>query len=265
MQFLKLFTPVFIAIFLILSDYKFSYLDSVKQSIAKLISPIYLVVNLPSQLYIWVDEQGTSKQALLNQNKQLSGEVVRLKASLQTRNALLLENQKLKQLLGASYQISDQKFTLSRVSSVSQSRLKKQIVINKGSNDELEIGQVVLGPKGVIGQITQTTPLYATVLMITDPTQYVPIKSQRNGVRGISKGIASNQGNLVVNFIEPDFDVVVGDVFLTSAIGSKFPAGYPVGKVTHVEQHTDDPFLHIELAPIQTAEQLEFVLIGGSD
>ncbi len=265
MQFLKLFTPVFIAIFLILSDYKFSYLDSVKQSIAKLISPIYLVVNLPSQLYIWVDEQGTSKQALLNQNKQLSGEVVRLKANLQTRNALLLENQKLKQLLGASYQISDQKFTLSRVSSVSQSRLKKQIIINKGSNDELEIGQVVLGPKGVIGQITQTTPLYATVLMITDPTQYVPIKSQRNGVRGISKGIASNQGNLVVNFIEPDFDVVVGDVFLTSAIGSKFPAGYPVGKVTHVEQHTDDPFLHIELAPIQTAEQLEFVLIGGSD
>jgi len=265
MQFLKLFTPVFIAIFLILSDYKFSYLDSVKQSIAKLISPIYLVVNLPSQLYIWVDEQGTSKQALLNQNKQLSGEVVRLKASLQTRNALLLENQKLKQLLGASYQISYQKFTLSRVSSVSQSRLKKQIIINKGSNDELEIGQVVLGPKGVIGQITQTTPLYATVLMITDPTQYVPIKSQRNGVRGISKGIASNQGNLVVNFIEPDFDVVVGDVFLTSAIGSKFPAGYPVGKVTHVEQHTDDPFLHIELAPIQTAEQLEFVLIGGSD
>jgi len=299
MQFLKLFTPVFIAIFLILSDYKFSYLDSVKQSIAKLISPIYLVVNLPSQLYIWVDEQGTSKQALLNKNKQLSGEVVRLKANLQTRNALLLENQKLKQLLGASYQISDQKFTLSRVSSVSQSRLKKQIVINKGSNDELEIGQVVLGPKGVIGQITQTTPLYATVLMITDPTQYVPIKSQRNGVRGISKGIASNQGNLVVNFIEPDFDVVVGsqrngvrgiskgiasnqgnlvvnfiepdfdvvvgDVFLTSAIGSKFPAGYPVGKVTHVEQHTDDPFLHIELTPIQTTEQLEFVLIGGSD
>ena len=168
MQFLKLFTPVFIAIFLILSDYKFSYLDSVKQSIAKLISPIYLVVNLPSQLYIWVNEQGTSKQALFNQNKYLSGEVMRLKVNLQTHNALLLENQKLKQLLGASYQISSQKFILGRVSSVSQSRLKKQIIINKGSNDNLTVGQVVLGSKGVIGQITQTTPLYSTVLMITD-------------------------------------------------------------------------------------------------
>ena len=265
MQFLKLFTPVFIAIFLILSDYKFSYLDNVKQSIAKLISPIYLVVNLPSQLYIWIDEQGTTKQTLLNQNKQLNGELTRLKANLQTHNALLLENQKLKQLLGASYQISSQKFILGRVSSVSQSRLKKQIIINKGSNDNLAVGQVVIGSKGVIGQITQTTPLYSTVLMITDPTQYVPIKNQRNGIRGISKGVASNQGRLVVNFIESDFDVVLGDLFLTSAIGSKFPAGYPMGKVIHIEQHTDDPFLHIELAPIQTTEQLEFVLIGEND
>ncbi|RUM77059.1 MAG: rod shape-determining protein MreC [Candidatus Thioglobus sp.] len=265
MQFLKLFTPVFIAIFLILSDNKFSYLDNAKQSIAKLISPIYLVVNLPSQLYIWIDEQGTTKQTLLNQNRQLNGELTRLKANLQTHNALLLENQKLKQLLGASYQISSQKFILGRVSSVSQSRLKKQIIINKGSNDNLTVGQVVLGSKGVIGQITQTTPLYSTVLMITDPTQYVPIKNQRNGIRGISKGVASNQGRLVVNFIESDFDVVLGDLFLTSAIGSKFPAGYPMGKVIHIEQHPDDPFLHIELAPIQTTEQLEFVLIGEND
>ena len=261
MQFLKIFTPVFIAIFLILSDYKFSYLDSVKQSISKLISPIFLVVNLPSQLYIWIDEQGTTKQTLLNQNKQLNGELTRLKANLQIHNALLLENQKLKQLLGSSYQISGQKFILGRVSSVSQSRLKKKIIINKGGNDNLTVGQVVLGSKGVIGQITQITPLYSTVLMITDPTQYVPIKNQRNGIRGISKGIASNQGKLVVNFIESDFDVLLGDIFLTSAIGSKFPAGYPVGKVTHIEQHTDDLFLHIELTPIQTTEQLEFVLI----
>lgn len=265
MQFLKLFTPVFIAIFLILSDHKFSYLDSVKQSIAKLVSPIYLVVNLPSQLYIWINEQGTTKQALLNQNKQLNGELTRLKVNLQTRNALLLENQKLKQLLDASYHVNDQKFTLGRVSSVSQSRLKKQIIINKGSNDGLKTGRAVLGSKGVIGQITQITPLYATVLMITDPTQHVPIKNQRNGVRGISKGIASGQGKLVVNFIEPDFDIALGDVFLTSAIGSKFPAGYPVGKVTHVEQRTDEPFLHIELTPMQTIEQLEFVLIGDDN
>ena len=265
MQLLKLLTPVFIAIFLILSDYKFSYLDSVKQSIAQLISPIYSVANLPSQLYVWIGEQGATKQILLNKNKQLTAELTRLKAHLQTHNAALLENKKLKQLLGVSYQINGQKFILGRVSSIGQSRLKKQIIINKGGNDGLVIGQVVLGSRGVVGQITQITPLYAAVLMITDPTQYVPIKNQRNDIRGISRGIASNRGKLVVNFIESDLDVLLGDIFVTSAVGSKFPDGYPVGKVTHIEQHTDDPFLHIELAPLQTIEQLEFVLIKEND
>jgi rod shape-determining protein MreC len=93
----------------------------------------------------------------------------------------------------------------------------------------------------------------------------VPIKNQRNGIRGISKGIASNRGKLVVNFIESDLDVLLGDIFATSAVGSKFPDGYPVGKVTHIEQHTDDPFLHIELAPLQKIEQLEFILIKEND
>ncbi|HIM96074.1 MAG TPA: rod shape-determining protein MreC [Gammaproteobacteria bacterium] len=265
MQLLKLFTPVFIAIFLILSDYKFSYLDSVKHSIAQLVSPIYSVVNLPSQLYVWIDEQGATKQTLLNKNKKLTAELTRLKTNLQTHNATLLENKKLKQLLGASYQINGKKFILGRVSSIGQSRLKKQIIINKGGNDGLVIGQVVLGSRGVVGQITQITPLYAAVLMITDPTQYVPIKNQRNGIRGISKGIASSRGKLVVNYIESDLDVLLGDIFLTSAVGSKFPDGYPVGKVTHIEQHTNDPFLHIELTPLQTTEQLEFVLIKEND
>jgi len=265
MQFLKLFVPLFIAVFLIVSDYKFSYLDRIKHSIATLISPIYLVVNLPSQFYIWINEQGVTKQALLIQNKQLQNELTQLKVSQLTFNALLLENQKLTKLLGASYTISNHKFTLARIDSISQSRLKKQIVINKGSSDGFKFGQIVLGANGIIGQITRVSSLYSTVLMITDPTQYIPIKNQRNGIRGVGKGISSHVNKLVVNFIESDLDIRLDDVFVSSALGSKFPAGFPVGKVIHVDQHPNNPFLHIELAPIQTTEQLEFVLIGNSN
>lgn len=261
MQFLKLSISVLIAIFIIFSDYKFSYLDSVKHSISRLISPVYLLTNLPSQLYIWINEQGTTKQLLLNQNKRLNAELVRLKVDLQDHNALLLENKKLAKLLGSRYKLNKNIFVLARVDSVSGSRLKKQIIVNKGSGDGIQVGQIVLGADGVLGQVNQVTPFYATILLITDPTQYMPVKSQRNGIRGIGKGIASNQGKLMVNFIESELDIKIGDVFLTSAIGSKFPAGYPVGRVTHIEKRADDPFLTIELAPTQTIQQLEFVLI----
>lgn len=262
MQFLKLFIPILIAIFLIFSDYKFSYLDSVKQSVTKLISPIYLLVNFPSQLYVWINERGTNKQFLLNQNSRLNVELIRLKVDLQSHNALLLENQKLAKLLESRYQLNKEVFTLARVSSVNQSRLKKQIIVNKGSGDGVKVGQIVLGAEGVLGQVNQIAPFYAVILLITDPTQYIPVKNQRNGVRGISKGVASNQGKLIVRFIKPELDVKVGDVFLTSAIGSKFPAGYPVGRVTHIENRANDPFLTIELTPTQTIQQLEFVLIN---
>ncbi|MBE8190051.1 MAG: rod shape-determining protein MreC [Candidatus Thioglobus sp.] len=264
MSFLQLLIPAFAAIFLILSDYKFSYLDSIKQAIAQAVSPIYLVVNSPAQIYTWINEQGTTEQVLLNKNKQLNNELMRLKVGLQTRNALLLENQKLTKLLGASYQIGGQEFILARVNSVAQSRLKKQIVIDKGGLDGLEVGQVVLGAEGVVGQLVQVMPMYATLLMITDPTQYVPIKNQRNGVRGISRGLASHQSRLQANFIKSELDVTLGDVFLTSAVGSKFPAGYPVGRVSKVEKIANSPFLNIELTPIQTTQQIEFLLVNST-
>jgi rod shape-determining protein MreC len=42
---------------------------------------------------------------------------------------------------------------------LSQSRLKKQITINKGSSDGVKIGQVVLGADGILGQVSQVSSL----------------------------------------------------------------------------------------------------------
>jgi rod shape-determining protein MreC len=226
---------------------------------------VYLLVNLPSQFYIWVNEQGVNKQFLLNQNKRLNAELIRLKVNLQRHNALLSDNQKLSKLLKSRYQVDKGVLILARVNTISQSRLKKQIVVNKGSKDGIKVGQIALGADGILGQVSQVTSFHTTILLVTDPTQHIPVKNQRNGIRGIGKGIASNQEKLMVRFIDSGLDIKVGDVFLTSSIVSKFPAGYPVGRVTHVENRPNDPFLYIELAPTQTTQQLEFVLINKRD
>ncbi len=262
-KFIKLFISVLIAVFLIFSDYKFSYLDTLKKYIATLISPIYLVVDLPSQLYAWIDEQGTTKQVLLNQNRQLKAELMRLKVDLQDHNALLLENQKFGELLKSHYRLDKENFVLAHVSSISKSRLKKQITINKGSTDGIKIGQVVLGARGILGQINQVTPFHSTMLLITDPTQHIPVKNGRNGIRAIGKGMSSKQDKLMLRFVQQGLDVKLGDIFLSSAIGSKFPAGYPVGRVTHIEKKANNPFLTIELTPSQSIESLDLVLVSN--
>ena len=54
---------------------------------------------------------------------------------------------------------------------------------------------------------------------------------------------------------------MVDDMFVSSALGSKFPNGYPVGRVTHVEQRKNEPFMYIVLEPMQQIYDAEFVVI----
>ena len=113
----------------------------------------------------------------------------------------------------------------------------------------------------MLGQITQITPTNASILIASDPTQFVPIKSVRNGIQGMSQGVAENKHRLLVKFIEPESDIKINDIFVSSALGSKFPNGYPVGRVTHVEQRKNESFMYVTLEPIQQIHDLEFVVI----
>jgi rod shape-determining protein MreC len=167
----------------------------------------------------------------------------------------------LTQLLGATYTISEHQITLAHVKSISQSRLKKQIIINKGSKDGVRNTQLIVGSDGVVGQVTNVTPLYSTVQLVTDPTQHMPVKNVRNGIRGITKGLATNERGMIVEFIALDSDVKLGDIFVTSGVGTTYPPGYPVGEVSKIDKPPNEAFLTITLKPIQNMDKLEFVLI----
>ena len=265
MRLFKLIVPILISIMLIVLDTRFSYLDSFKRFTSTLLSPIYFVVDLPGHVVDWVNDQGTDKAQLVSENEYLEGKLIELKARLQTYNNLLLENQKLTQLLDATYTIPEYQITLAHIKSISQSRLTKQLIINKGSKDGVRNRQLAVGSDGVVGQVTQATPLYATVKLITDPTQHIPVKSVRNGIRGITKGLATNERGMIVEFIPLDSDIKLGDIFVTSGIGTTYPPGYLVGEVSKIDKPPNDAFLTIILKPIQNMDKLEFILIVSKD
>jgi rod shape-determining protein MreC len=208
-----------------------------------------------------VNDQGSDQAQLVSENEYLEGKLIELKARLQIYNKLVLENQKLTHLLDATYAIPEHQITLAHIKSISQSRLKKQVIIDKGSKDGVRNTQLVVGSEGVVGKITQVTPLYSTVLLVTDPTQHMPVKNVRNGIRGITKGLATNEKGMIVEFIPLDSDVKLGDIFVTSGIGTTYPPGYLVGKVSRIDKPPNEAFLTIILKPIQNMDKLEFILI----
>ena len=163
MRLLKPLVPALIAIILIILDARFSYLDNLKRNSTALLSPVYFLVGLPSEMMNWVSDKGSNIEQLISENEQLTNELLELKAKLQIFNNLVLENQKISRLIDASYSLPENAVKLARIKSISQSRLKKQLVINKGSNDNILASQIVVGANGVVGQIIQSTPFYATV------------------------------------------------------------------------------------------------------
>ncbi|WP_416694726.1 rod shape-determining protein MreC [Candidatus Pseudothioglobus sp. Uisw_050_01] len=261
MRLLKLCVPVFLSIILIVLDTRFSYLDSFKKLTLTLLSPIYVVVDLPSQVIDWVNEKGAVNEVLISENDYLNGQLIELKVRLQTYNNLALENQKISGLLNSSYEIPNHDVLLASVKSISQSRLSKIIVIDKGSNDKVTLSQLIIGSDGAVGQVMQVTPMFSTVRLLTDPTQFMPVKNSRNGIRGITKGLASNETGMIVEYVPLDSDIKVGDLFLTSGIGNSYPSGYLVGRVTSIDDSLDASFLSITLQPSQNMNKLEMVLI----
>ena len=261
MRLLKLFVPILLSIILIFLDARFSYLDNFKRFTLTLLSPIYIVVDLPSQVIEWINDKGSENEILISENDFLEVQLIELKAKLQTYNNLALENQKLSDLLEASYLIPKHDVKLARVKSISQSRLSKKIIINKGFNDGVSSADLIVGSDGVVGQVTEVTPLYATVRLLSDPTQHMPVKNSRNGIRGITKGLASTKKGIMVEFVSLESDVKLGDIFVTSGIGTYYPPGYSVGRVKSIDETLDTSFLTIYLEPTQNMNKLELVLV----
>jgi rod shape-determining protein MreC len=261
MRLLKLLIPILIAIALIVVDARFSYLQNFRGSLSTLLAPIYFVVDLPNHVVDWVNDKGSEKAKLISKNEQLINEMVELKVKLQKYNNLVLENQKINLLLNSSYALPSYKAKLAQIKSISQTRLKKQIVINKGSNDGIRKLQVALSSDGVVGQVVQTNPFYSIVRLVNDPTLHVPVKNLKNSSRGITKGVATSKGGMIVEFLPINSNVNIGDVFVTSGIGSIYPPGYPVGRVVEFEKYANTEFISIKLEPIADMNQVEYILI----
>ncbi len=56
-------------------------------------------------------------------------------------------------------------------------------------------------------------------------------------------------------------DVRVGDLLVTSGLGERFPAGFPVAEVTGVERPAGAAFMIVEAAPLASLDRGREVLL----
>ena len=132
------------------------------------------------------------------------------------------------------------------------------ISIDRGANDGIKAGMVVLSSQGsLVGTVTKTFGTSAFIRLITDSKSKVAAQVVDSKADGIIQG----EANRVLSFGLAQGDVKVGDTIVTSGIGGNYPAGLPIGKVSEVGGAPQDLFRKVKVEPIVRLSTARTVLV----
>ena len=243
-------------------DHRFAQLEKLRSDIALVLFPIQYTVDLPLTGFRWISDNFTSYKTLLQENKKLGQEVVKLRARSIKYTALEAENMRLRQLLDSPVRLAD-RVLVAEVLHVEADLLKRQIVINKGTADQTFIGQTVINAYGIVGQIIHTSRYTSTVMLITSPDHSIPVQIERNGIQSIAVG-SQEDYQLKLPYLTTNADVRVGDRLIASGLGSRFPYGYPVAEISRVEQDDAASFSNVYATPTANLDRHREVLLVWS-
>jgi rod shape-determining protein MreC len=254
-----LLAAVILSLILLVLDHRFHHLQQLRSALAFLTYPLLYLADLPFTTSRWFNETTSSRQTLLEQNRILRGENLRLRAELQKYESLQSENMRLRDLVDSSFKVGD-RVLVAELSSVDLDPYKQQVIINKGSVSGAFEGQPVLDAHAVMGQVTSVTPFSSTVLLITDSSHALPVQVLRNGLRTIALG-TGRIDQLKLPYLPTNSDIVEGDLLVTSGLGGKFPPGYPVAEVTRIDRSPDAPFSYVVAQPRAHLDRSREVLL----
>lgn len=243
-------------------DHRRHLAQPVRDALALAAYPIQATVNLPFELTDIFSEQLTSRRSLLEENERLKTQHLLYEARLLRLDALERETIKLRELLQSSYEVTES-VLIAELMRVSLDPAVHLIQINKGSLAEVDVGQPVLDSGGIIGQVDEVAPLSSVVRLITDPSHAIPVQVNRNGIRAIAYGTGDISRLELVN-VPNNADIAVDDLLVTSGFGGRFPAGYPVARISSVEVEPGRPFAHITAVPTAALDRSRQVLLVRS-
>src|SRR3546814_13418306 len=105
-----------------------------------------------------------------------------------------------------------------------------------------------------MGQIVDVAPNTCKALLVTDPDHGIPVEINRTGLQTIAVGLGDERG-LRLPFLPSNADIKNGDLLVSSSLGGRFPAGYPVGQVYDVKPVAGEHFMEAYAYPAARLNQ----------
>ena len=254
---LRLLAYLALAITLLVLDHRGGWLRQVRGQAELAVQPVRALAGLPGRLGAGLRDGIASREALLEENRQLRNDLLLANARLTRLRNAAIDNAQLRDLLGV-VERGGLDVQLAPILDIDLAPSRQRLVLAAGSGDGVVRGQAVIDAGGLLGQVIEVTPMHSTVLLLTDPDHAVPVMIARNGVRLIAYGRGDR---LELRDVPLNRDVQVGDALVTSGLGGRFPAGFPVATITALKPDESQAFLVGELAPAAQLDRGRDVLL----
>jgi rod shape-determining protein MreC len=195
---------------------------------------------------------------LEKENKTLRETNINLSKELSQLKESKLENLRLNQMVEFK-QRTNYRVVTGKIIGKTLIQTRNNITINIGENDSVKVGMPVITDKGLVGKIAAVSGNYSIAHILLNKDLKVSAKDQRSRV----DGIISWDGELnkvQLKNVSKSFDVIPGDVIITSEYSNNFPSGIPIGYVTAVGT-VDNLFKKIDVECFVNYETLEEVFV----
>lgn len=249
---------VALSLVLLVADLRYGTLEWARLALATALWPLQRMGQVPAEALERASGYFSSLAELKAENDALRERHLAVANLLLRQQHLEQENMRLRALLDMRARLMAQG-KVAEILFAARDPFSRRVVIDRGLQDGLERGQVVIDDIGVVGQLTRVFPLMSEVTLLTDKDQAIPIQIQRNGLRAVLFG--AGVGGLDLRYLATNADVEVGDILVTSGLDELYLPGLPVARVTHIDRDNSYAFARIQCEPLAGVERHGHVLV----
>jgi rod shape-determining protein MreC len=238
-----LFGAILVAVgFILISRYsgplRFGYI-LVQRPLAYIFEKSQWLRNASNDFYNW--------HKLATENEIIKKESLTIIQRLADYKNLQDENAYLRNVLNMREKLSRDLITANIFSEVA-SPYGMTYLINKGNNDGIGAGMVVISEDGIlIGKIIETSTHYSLVMTIRDKNFKITARTLESNVSGIAEGAQID--GMYLNLVVQSEEIKEGDTLVSSG-DDFFPSALLIGKIQNVESSQSDTFKKIKVKPL---------------
>jgi rod shape-determining protein MreC len=261
---------VLIALVTLISVNLFNSSGPVTGIVSAVSSPLRALSSTVARTFEGIYASIYSYDRLLAAHDRALARIAQLERDQRESTLLAEENERLRLMLGFRERHAGYDGVDAIVSDWSSNNWSSSFIINRGSsNSNITQGNGVVTEYGVvIGQVSRVDSTTSTVITVLDTRFSLSAIVGEGGTATLRGDYAYiHSGLLVLDYIDDDMIVMVGDSVVTSGLGGVFPPGLVVGEVTAVLRHSSGIGRYATVEPIREINTVAhvFVITGFGD